>query len=54
VQHRFGTVELGKGNREKMCLQPAAEVAVTLDGWMPVKNIWHQQSPKGNFFLGLT
>jgi len=25
VQHRFSTGELGKGNSEKMCLQPAPE-----------------------------
>jgi len=30
VQRRFSTVDLGKGNSEKMCLQPAPEDAECL------------------------
>jgi len=40
VQRRFSTVELGEGNSEKMCLQPAPEGAECLwrsdAGWQTV------------------
>jgi len=40
VQRRFNTVELGKGNSKKMCLQPPPEGAECLwccdDGWQTV------------------